>query len=66
MLQPSSSGDQGLLGALPKICKMEDRVVGTDLGMGKFQFHFEMEENIEAILEMQPFHFDYWMLALAR
>lgn len=42
------------------------RVTGVDLGMGKFQFHFDKEEDLVALLEMQPYHFDYWMLALAR
>ncbi|KAG2255636.1 hypothetical protein Bca52824_074930 [Brassica carinata] len=43
-----------------------DRVVGTDLGHGKFQFDFQTEEEIEAVLKLQPYHFDYWMVALAR
>lgn len=41
-------------------------MVGADLGMGRFQFHFDKEEDIVAVLEMQPYHFDYWMIALAR
>lgn len=45
---------------------MEERVTGTDLGLGKFQFDFEKEEDIEMVLKHQPYHFDYWMLALAR
>ncbi|XP_013739131.1 uncharacterized protein LOC106441930 [Brassica napus] len=31
-----------------------------------WKFHFEREEDIKAVLEMQPYHFDYWMLSLAR
>lgn len=34
--------------------------------MGRFQFDFEKDEDIEAVLRMQPFHFDYWMLSLVR
>lgn len=52
--------------ALLVMWKVEDRVVGADLGLGKFQFHFEKEEDLVAILEMQPYHFDYWMIAIAR
>lgn len=37
---------------LPKIWKVEERVVGADLGMGRFQFHFDTEEDIVAVLEM--------------
>ncbi|WZY86732.1 hypothetical protein YC2023_033116 [Brassica napus] len=51
---------------IPKIWKLEDRVVGTDLGLGKFHFDFEKEEEIKAVLKLQPYHFDYWMLALER
>ncbi|WZZ59849.1 hypothetical protein YC2023_059956 [Brassica napus] len=51
---------------LPKIWKLEERVTGSDLGFGKFQFDFMTEEELEAVLRQQPYHFDYWMLALAR
>lgn len=51
---------------LPKIWKLEDRVTGSDLGFGKFRFDFKTEEELEAVLNQQPFHFDYWMLSLAR
>uniref|UniRef100_M4ENM2 DUF4283 domain-containing protein n=1 Tax=Brassica campestris TaxID=3711 RepID=M4ENM2_BRACM len=65
-MNPEKQKVDALLVMLPKIWKVEERVTGADLGMGKFQFHFEREEDIEAVLEMQPYHFDYWMLALAR
>lgn len=45
---------------------MEDKVVGADLGDGKFQLDFDTEEDIEEVLKNQPYHFDYWMLSLAR
>ena len=51
---------------VPQIWKLEDRVIGTDLGFGKFQFDFETESDIEGVMSLQPYHFDYWMLALAR
>lgn len=51
---------------LPRIWNVEGRVVGTDLGMGRFQFAFEMEEDIVEVLKMEPFHFDYWMISLVR
>ncbi|KAL0680590.1 hypothetical protein Bca4012_047437 [Brassica carinata] len=57
---------KALLQNIPKIWKLEDRVVGTDLRHGKFQFDFQTEEEIEAVLKLQPYHFDYWMVALAR
>lgn len=41
-----------LMVMLPKIWKVEERVVGADLGMGRFQFHFDTEEDIVAVLEM--------------
>ncbi|KAG2271773.1 hypothetical protein Bca4012_074009 [Brassica carinata] len=31
-------------------------VAGVDLGHGKFQFDFELEEDIEVVLRMQPYH----------
>lgn len=65
-MNPEAQDMKALLGNLPKIWKVEDRVTGTDLGFGKFQFDFEVEEDIETILKLQPFHFDYLMLAIER
>ncbi|XP_033137251.1 uncharacterized protein LOC108869592 isoform X1 [Brassica rapa] len=65
-MNPPEQEMKALIQNVPKIWKLEDRVVGTDLGFGKFQFDFETEEEIETVLKLQPYHFDYWMLALAR
>lgn len=65
-MNPSKQDVKLLLRMLPKIWKVEDRVVGADLGLGRFQFDFDQEEDIDQVLKMQPFHFDYWMLSLVR
>ena len=65
-MNPPAQEMKALLQNIPKIWKLEDRVVGTDLRHGKFQFDFQTEEEIEAVLKLQPYHFDYWMVALAR
>ncbi|KAL0647907.1 hypothetical protein Bca4012_046198 [Brassica carinata] len=57
---------KALITNLLKIWGLEKRVTGMDLGLGKFQFVFETEEEIEGVLKLQPYHFDYWMLSLAR
>ncbi|KAG2280449.1 hypothetical protein Bca52824_051669 [Brassica carinata] len=62
-MNPPEQEMKALIQNIPKIWKLEDRVVGTDLGFGKFQFDFETEEEIETVLKLQPYHFDYWMLA---
>lgn len=65
-MNPAKQNIKYLVVTLPKIWSMEDRVVGTDLGLGRFQFDFDVEEDIETVLKMQPFHFDYWMISLVR
>ncbi|KAG2311420.1 hypothetical protein Bca4012_025980 [Brassica carinata] len=55
-----------LLFMLPRIWQVEGRVVGSDMGLGRFQFDFEAEEDITEVLKMEPFHFDYWMVSLVR
>ncbi|ESQ51182.1 hypothetical protein EUTSA_v10017779mg, partial [Eutrema salsugineum] len=45
---------------------LEERVAGADLGLGRFQFDFESEEDIREVMKMKPFHFDYWMLSIVR
>ncbi|XP_024010391.1 uncharacterized protein LOC112085413 [Eutrema salsugineum] len=57
---------KALLYMLPRIWKMEDRVAGADLGLGRFQSDFDREEDIKEVMKMEPFHFDYWMLSLVR
>ncbi|KAJ4889995.1 hypothetical protein Rs2_29743 [Raphanus sativus] len=65
-MNPPEQEIKALLSNLPKIWKLEDRVVGKDLGLGKFQFEFEKEEDIDGVLRSQPYHFDYWMIALGK
>lgn len=55
-----------LLFVFPRIWNMEGRVVGTDLGLGRFPFDFEQEEDITEVLKMVPYHFDFWMVSLVR
>lgn len=65
-MNPPELDIKALITKLPKIWGLEKRVTGMDLGLGKFQFVFETEEEIEGVLKLQPYHFDYWMLSLAR
>ncbi|WZY94960.1 hypothetical protein YC2023_067289 [Brassica napus] len=65
-MNPGEQEMKALFTNLPKIWKLEERVTGSDLGFGKFQFDFMTEEELDAVLRQQPYHFDYWMLALAK
>ncbi|ESQ56333.1 hypothetical protein EUTSA_v10026902mg, partial [Eutrema salsugineum] len=65
-MNPQMQDMKALLDMFPRIWKMEDRIAGADLGMGKFQFNFQKEEDIQEVMKMEPFHFDYWMLSLVR
>ncbi|KAG2282906.1 hypothetical protein Bca52824_054126 [Brassica carinata] len=65
-MNPEEQEMKALIPNLSKIWKLEEKVVGTNLGFGKFQFDFEKEEDMEGVLKLHPFHFDYWMLSLAR
>ncbi|KAJ4900524.1 hypothetical protein Rs2_14475 [Raphanus sativus] len=64
-LNPPEQDMKALFQNLPKIWHLENRVSGSDLGFGRFQFVFEREEDMNVVLMNQPYHFDYWMLALA-
>lgn len=65
-MNPPDQEMKALLNNLPKIWGLVDRVTVKNLGLGKFQFEFEREEDIEGVLKLQPYHFDYWMVALAK
>ncbi|ESQ50297.1 hypothetical protein EUTSA_v10002274mg [Eutrema salsugineum] len=58
-LNPPMQDMKTLLYMLPRIWKVEERVAGADLGLGKFQFDFDREEDIQEVMKMEPFHFDY-------
>jgi len=45
-MNPAMQDMKSLLFMLPKIWKLEDRVVGANLGQGRFQFYFEHEDDI--------------------
>ncbi|KAL0800501.1 hypothetical protein Bca101_055676 [Brassica carinata] len=63
-MNPEEQDIKYLIVTLPKICNMEERVIGADLGLGIFHFDFDEEEDIKTVLKMQLFHFDYWMISL--
>ncbi|KAG2288776.1 hypothetical protein Bca52824_048380 [Brassica carinata] len=65
-MNPPKQDMKVLLFVFPRIWNMEGRVVGTDLGLGRFQFDFEQEEDITEVLKMVPYHFDFWMVSLVR
>uniref|UniRef100_A0A1J3E2N4 DUF4283 domain-containing protein n=1 Tax=Noccaea caerulescens TaxID=107243 RepID=A0A1J3E2N4_NOCCA len=65
-MNPQMQDMNTLLYMLPRIWKTEGRVAGADLGMGRFQFDFDSEEDLNEVLKMEPYHFDYWMLSVVR
>ncbi|RID76433.1 hypothetical protein BRARA_B03403, partial [Brassica rapa] len=44
----------------------EVRPIGADLGQGMFQFQFELESDLLAVLEKRPYHYARWMVILQR
>ena len=65
-MNPQRQDMKTLLFLFPRIWQLEGKVVGADLGLGRFQFDFETEEDIIEVLKMEPFHFDHWMISLVR
>ena len=65
-MNPQKQDMKILFFMLPMIWNVEGRVVGTDLGLGRFQFAFDLEDDIVEVLKMEPFHFDSWMVSLVR
>ncbi|KAG2307629.1 hypothetical protein Bca52824_027377 [Brassica carinata] len=51
-MNPPAQDMKALITNLPKIGGLENRVTGTDLGLGMFQFIFETEEEIEGMLAL--------------
>ncbi|ESQ46518.1 hypothetical protein EUTSA_v10000620mg [Eutrema salsugineum] len=53
-MNPHMQDMKALLFMLPRIWKVEERVAGADLGLGRFQFDFDKEEDIIEIMKMEP------------
>ncbi|XP_010467888.2 PREDICTED: uncharacterized protein LOC104747875 [Camelina sativa] len=66
LMNPVCQNMESLLANFLKIWKLEEKVVGADLGQGVFQFNFEEEEDILSVLQNGPYHFDGWMVSLVR
>ncbi|XP_010478967.1 PREDICTED: uncharacterized protein LOC104757886 [Camelina sativa] len=66
LMNPVCQNMESLLANFPKIWKLEEKVVGADLGQGVFQFNFEEEEDILSVLQNGPYHFNGWMVSLVR
>ncbi|KAL0644712.1 hypothetical protein Bca4012_043002 [Brassica carinata] len=65
-MNPSKQVMKALLYHLPKIWNVDERVVGADLGLGRFQFDFDQEDDIVEVMKNEPFHFDNWMMSIVR
>lgn len=50
----------------PRICNVEGRVRGRNLGNGCFQFDFGNEKDLHAVLNRRPCHFNQWSFPLER
>lgn len=63
---PNLQRPRAVIDFLPQIWNLEGRVAGRDLGPDKFQFRFESEADIAAVLNKGPYHYKRWMLILQR
>lgn len=50
----------------PRIWNVEGRVRGRNLGNGRFQFDFDNEKDLQAVLNRRPCHLNQWSFALER
>lgn len=63
---PSAQKVGSLIPFFTDLWKTEIRPIGADLGQGMFQFQFELESDLIAVLEQRPFHYGRWMIILQR
>lgn len=55
-----------LISFFTKHWKTEFKPVGSDLGNGLFQFQFELESDLLAVLDQRPYHYAHWLVILQR
>ncbi|KAG7537667.1 Ribonuclease H domain [Arabidopsis suecica] len=61
---PSVQKPKAVVGYMPQLWNLENRVVGRDLGSECFQFRFENDADLQSVLRRGPYHFKNWMLIL--
>ncbi|CAA7055217.1 unnamed protein product [Microthlaspi erraticum] len=67
VMNPEMQNVGSLVTLMPKIWKLDDdRVTGSDLGLGRFRFDFKREEDIFQVLETETFTFNEWMVSIVR
>lgn len=49
---------------MPQLWNLKNRVFGRELGSDLFQFRFESEADLQAVLRKAPYHYKLWMLIL--
>ncbi|KAG7594050.1 hypothetical protein ISN45_Aa01g028290 [Arabidopsis thaliana x Arabidopsis arenosa] len=52
-----------LVANMPKIWKMEDKVIGADLGKDIFQFNFQSEEDLQGLGALRAYYIKYLSLS---
>ncbi|CAF1929952.1 BnaC05g25510D [Brassica napus] len=60
ILNPKKQNVEKLIQAMPHQWGLEDRITANDLGNGKFLFNFSSEEDLNSVLRMCPFHYNYF------
>ncbi|CAA7030772.1 unnamed protein product [Microthlaspi erraticum] len=66
VINPKKQDVEKLIGFMPQHWGLEDRITAMDLGKGTFLFNFETEEDLQLVLELGPFHYNFWMFVLVR
>ncbi|ESQ37486.1 hypothetical protein EUTSA_v10003106mg [Eutrema salsugineum] len=57
VLNPNVQKTKALISFMPQVWRMEENIVGKDLGTEKFHFKFRSEEDLQAVLNEATFHF---------
>ncbi|KAG7544021.1 hypothetical protein ISN45_Aa07g038960 [Arabidopsis thaliana x Arabidopsis arenosa] len=66
IMNPDVQSVGSLVLMMPRVWKLEGRVVGKDLGLVTFRFDFEREEDILEVMKTEPFNFNHWMVSIVR
>ncbi|EOA19135.1 hypothetical protein CARUB_v10007806mg [Capsella rubella] len=64
IMNPDVQSVGSLVLMMPRLWRLEGRVVGKDLGSGTFRFDFEREEDILEVMRTEPFNFNQWMVSI--
>lgn len=66
VVNPDLQCPRAVVNYMPQLWGLQGRVEGQELGRKRFRLGFEIEEDLQIVLQKAPFHYKKWMLVIQK